>query len=369
MRLVFTFIACRMKILCIICHDLLISSEDIFFTRCGHVFHHRCLLQWLERSETCPQCRAKVTENRIHKAHFTVSNTETVADNADNLSSQSRIDSLKFQILLNEKNIKYYTSKNSILEKQNAGLRQEVRKVESEINQKNSVIYALREQIKHFKEKSEFLRKKLSWEENMHNALSMGTLEDVQEMVGNRTDRNTLLNCISDLKEISLKKTRKIESLRSQLTMHRDSLAEERSKTSEFEQRLAFSESENLSLRHRINQLEKLHKITDQNCIAKSSSQRNSNENSLINVRTVDISTQQVNAKQQTADQNGSSSPEVEIINDTFDDTFECPTVTKKPRLKRLRLSLCLPGNSSDKTNDVTTSEKHYDIIDTLMQE
>ncbi|XP_077256048.1 E3 ubiquitin-protein ligase TRAIP-like [Temnothorax americanus] len=352
-----------MKILCIICHDLLISSEDIFFTCCGHVFHHRCLLQWLERSETCPQCRAKVTENRIHKAHFTVSNTETAADNADNLSSQSRIDSLKFQILLNEKNIKYYTSKNAILEKQNAGLRQEVRKVESEINQKNSVIYGLREQIKHFKEKSEFLRKKLSWEEKMHNALSMGTLEDVQEMVGNKTDRNTLLNCISDLKEISLKKTRKIESLRTQLTMHRDSLAEERSKSLEFEERLAFSESENLSLR------QKLHKITDQNCIAKSSSQRNSNENSLINVRTVDISTQKVNAKQETADQNGSSSPEVEIINDTFDDTFECPTVTKKPRLKHLPLSLCLPGNSSDKTNDVTTSEKRCNIIDTLMQE
>lgn len=40
---------CRMKILCIICHDQLILSEEVFFTRCGHVFHHQCLLQWLER--------------------------------------------------------------------------------------------------------------------------------------------------------------------------------------------------------------------------------------------------------------------------------------------------------------------------------
>lgn len=76
---------------------------------------------------------------------------------------QGRIDSLKFQILLNEKNIKHYTSKNAILEKQNAGLRQEVRKVESEINQKT--IYDLKEQIKYFKEKSLQYEKKLSQRE------------------------------------------------------------------------------------------------------------------------------------------------------------------------------------------------------------
>lgn len=75
---------------------------------------------------------------------------------------------MKFQILLNEKNIKHYTSKNAILGKQNAGLRQEVRKVESEINQKNSAIYALKEQIKYFKEKYleyEILKKRLSQSE------------------------------------------------------------------------------------------------------------------------------------------------------------------------------------------------------------
>lgn len=86
---------------------------------------------------------------------------------------QERIDSLKFQVLLNEKNIKYYTSKNETLEKQNAGLRQEVRKVESEINKKNSKIYLLKEQIKDLKEKfmeHEILKHKLSQkEEEMEN--------------------------------------------------------------------------------------------------------------------------------------------------------------------------------------------------------
>lgn len=51
--------------------------------------------------------------------------------------------------MLNEKNIKYYISQNAVLQKQNAGLRQEVRKVESEINKKNSIIYSLKEQMKY----------------------------------------------------------------------------------------------------------------------------------------------------------------------------------------------------------------------------
>lgn len=88
-------------------------------------------------------------------------------DNADS-SLQGRIDSLKFQILLNEKNVKYYKSKNATLEKQNAGLRQEVRKVESEISKKNSTIYALKEQIRYFEKKClgyEAMKKKLSQKE------------------------------------------------------------------------------------------------------------------------------------------------------------------------------------------------------------
>ena len=120
------------------------------------------------RSKTCPQCRNRVTVEKIHKAHFTVS-MESIADNVDNSTLQGRIDSLQFQILLNEKNIKYYTSKNIVLEKQNAGLRQEVRKVESEMRQKNSTIYALKEKINSFQQnyqqECDMLKRKLSQKE------------------------------------------------------------------------------------------------------------------------------------------------------------------------------------------------------------
>jgi len=109
-----------------------------------------------------------VTVEKIHKAHFTVS-MESIADSVDNSTLQGRIDSLQFQILLNEKNIKYYTSKNIVLEKQNAGLRQEVRKVESEMRQKNSTIYALKEKINSFQQnyqqECDMLKRKLSQKE------------------------------------------------------------------------------------------------------------------------------------------------------------------------------------------------------------
>lgn len=51
--------------------------------------------------------------------------------------------------MLKEKDIQHYTSKNLTLEKQNVGLRQEVRKVESEISKQNCVIYELKEHTKY----------------------------------------------------------------------------------------------------------------------------------------------------------------------------------------------------------------------------
>ncbi|XP_018342206.1 PREDICTED: E3 ubiquitin-protein ligase TRAIP-like [Trachymyrmex septentrionalis] len=344
-----------MKILCVICQDQLSSPDDIFFTRCGHVFHHRCLLQWLERSETCPQCRNRVIIEKIHKAHFTVSNTDISADNVDNSTLQGRIDSLQFQILLNEKNIKYYTSKNTVLEKQNAGLRQEVRKVESEMRQKNSTIYALKEKINSFQknyQECDVLKRKLSQKEreveqfrDMYKTLSTSTLEDVQGMIGKITDRNTLINYISMMKKIMLKKTKKIDNLENQLTRHQQSL----DKDLRF---FALCESENLALRHRVNELEKL-LTSDQNCISRSSKQKCSN--SLITMQTANIYNQQKNIKQETAGQNNSSTSEAEIeiiqtnqensiLNSTLD---ECPTVTKKARLD------LQSDNNSKKINDV----------------
>ncbi|GLH13760.1 Uncharacterized protein GBIM_18264 [Gryllus bimaculatus] len=40
-----------MQITCTICSDLFVAADAVVGTHCGHLFHHTCLIQWLERSE------------------------------------------------------------------------------------------------------------------------------------------------------------------------------------------------------------------------------------------------------------------------------------------------------------------------------
>ena len=55
-----------MSIYCSICHeDINFSDEEISVLRCGHLFHKRCLQQWLDTDSTCPECRSEVTRNNF----------------------------------------------------------------------------------------------------------------------------------------------------------------------------------------------------------------------------------------------------------------------------------------------------------------
>lgn len=49
----------RMIISCCICCDILLPDSDLLHLKCGHIFHDQCLLEWMKRSKTCPQCRKK----------------------------------------------------------------------------------------------------------------------------------------------------------------------------------------------------------------------------------------------------------------------------------------------------------------------
>jgi len=44
--------------LCSICHENLLVARRL---QCGHIFHIKCLIYWLENQKTCPNCRASVT--------------------------------------------------------------------------------------------------------------------------------------------------------------------------------------------------------------------------------------------------------------------------------------------------------------------
>ncbi|XP_043793634.1 E3 ubiquitin-protein ligase TRAIP-like [Apis laboriosa] len=260
--------------------EQLIQSDDIFYTRCGHVFHLHCLTQWLERSKSCPQCREKVTQSKIHRLYFTFPSNEVVESQGSTL--QEKVDNLKFQILLKEKDIQYYSSKNVTLEKQNAGLKQEVRKVESEINKKNAAIHALKEQINYFKEQSSHcdnLKKEIVQLKNKIEDLKPiqvllhAPISDVSKMVGKTKDPETLTMYISIMKKELIGRFNKCKQLRmsikklqeklSKVNMKNDTSLEEQSKQMDFEEKLAFSESKNMALQKRVDELEEILGISD----------------------------------------------------------------------------------------------------------
>ena len=42
---------------CPICLDEIKDNERYQLLRCSHVYHKKCILEWLDRSNTCPTCR------------------------------------------------------------------------------------------------------------------------------------------------------------------------------------------------------------------------------------------------------------------------------------------------------------------------
>ncbi|XP_017753107.1 PREDICTED: E3 ubiquitin-protein ligase TRAIP-like, partial [Eufriesea mexicana] len=246
-----------MNIVCVICSDLLVPSDDVFHTPCRHIFHFACVTQWLEgnfkfslcTSKTCPQCREKTTLNKIHRIYFNFANSDNISE--DTCSLQDKIDKLNFQLMMKEKDNKHYTEKINTVEKQNNELKKEVRKVESEISAKNSAIYALKEQIKYFQEQNleavgrkkemcfEQLQKKIENYKNIQILLE-ASAEDVDQMISSTSNPNTLITYISVMKRemtIGLNKRRelraKVRSLQQELTkvsMERNFLSEEHAK-------------------------------------------------------------------------------------------------------------------------------------------
>ncbi|KAK2977665.1 hypothetical protein RJ640_015662 [Escallonia rubra] len=45
---------------CSICHEDFVPRDMVNRLPCSHIFHTRCILRWLKRSNTCPLCRSKV---------------------------------------------------------------------------------------------------------------------------------------------------------------------------------------------------------------------------------------------------------------------------------------------------------------------
>ena len=45
---------------CAICIENFISGEKIIGLECNHIFHSNCILEWFEKSKSCPTCRITI---------------------------------------------------------------------------------------------------------------------------------------------------------------------------------------------------------------------------------------------------------------------------------------------------------------------
>ena len=43
---------------CPVCYETM--TTGVYNTECGHAFHKKCMLRWLEKNDTCPMCRDSV---------------------------------------------------------------------------------------------------------------------------------------------------------------------------------------------------------------------------------------------------------------------------------------------------------------------
>ncbi|KAI4487289.1 hypothetical protein M0804_005438 [Polistes exclamans] len=262
-----------MNIVCVICSDLLVPSDDVFYTLCGHIFHFMCLVKWLERSKTCPQCREKTDKSKIHRIYFNFSNNDTIAEDSSYL--QEKVDKLTFQIVLKDKDLKHYKEQSETWKQHNSELRNEVRRAESEVREKETAIYALKEQIKYFrqqcseadafKQEATRLKKKITDMRNIQ-LLMDAPVEDVDDMVSRTKDPSTLITYISIMKREMAKCVSKRRDLRTKLqdtqqeltktSMERNFLLEERDKRKMLEAELMVCEAEKISLQNKLQDLE-----------------------------------------------------------------------------------------------------------------
>uniref|UniRef100_T1JBF1 RING-type domain-containing protein n=1 Tax=Strigamia maritima TaxID=126957 RepID=T1JBF1_STRMM len=89
---------------CAICSDLFDFIQDVAATLCGHIFHSSCLAQWLLQSKTCPQCRLKVTSQKIiPKLYFDTEEKIDEGGNSNNAQLINQVESCKADLAANNK--------------------------------------------------------------------------------------------------------------------------------------------------------------------------------------------------------------------------------------------------------------------------
>ncbi|XP_026735412.1 E3 ubiquitin-protein ligase TRAIP-like [Trichoplusia ni] len=239
-----------MIILCTICSDLVNQAENIYVTKCGHIFHHHCLAQWIERSKTCPQCRNKVTDKCMFRLYPTVSN-ENMGEDAATL--QSRLDDAQLQ--LRQQRVKYKEKEDKIVAVTADLKRQDdlLKSYEKRLVSFDSKVLSLREQLEYaqlqnkdlqrFKDENEGLKKSMQTLNGLQKVLN-ATSDEVEQMLQGYSDVRTIATFATALKRALCESESKKNEIRDRLHAAKQQLALEKKNSSELQNKIMQLEDE-----------------------------------------------------------------------------------------------------------------------------
>ncbi|XP_052873748.1 E3 ubiquitin-protein ligase TRAIP [Anopheles cruzii] len=250
-----------MNLLCAICSDLFVPSDDVHSTTCGHMFHYVCLLQWLQRSKTCPQCRNRCIESKLVKVYF---NVAANASGEDGTQLLVKLDNLTLKLHETEKNLKDQQKRSGEHKDEQKKMRKTLLGLEEQLRSKESALSLYKHEIdmlrgdRHcmlkMKEELDMLKPRLESYATIQQALK-ATVQEVDQMLASDTSRATVIALAATLKrELQAQEIRRKEQS-DRLHRLQNELMEERRKRKTLEENLSSCDSEIYRLEQQVKQL------------------------------------------------------------------------------------------------------------------
>ncbi|XP_013379845.1 E3 ubiquitin-protein ligase TRAIP [Lingula anatina] len=272
-----------MHFVCSICAEQFDREADVSAVPCGHTFHDHCLMRWMEQSNTCPQCRLNVNRRSvIHKLFFDLAEDE--GDNCDVGKVKNELDTVRLVVKQKEREKNELFEELKALQKQLAEVEKNKRKTHDMYKREQQTNQSLRSELSYYqdqqkeaqncKEETKRLRKKLQDLQSVELVIK-GQQEDVQELVNHWGSGEgavkQLCTYVTLLKQEQTTIKQERNQLRTDIDKHKKELASKKKllqdRTEELlsakemlrmsEEDLKHAEKERMSLRKKIEKLEK----------------------------------------------------------------------------------------------------------------
>ncbi|XP_053683775.1 E3 ubiquitin-protein ligase TRAIP [Sabethes cyaneus] len=252
-----------MNLACAICSDLFMPSDDIHMTPCGHSFHYICLMQWLQRSKTCPQCRNKCHEKSLIKVYFNIATASDALE--DSTTLLHKLDTMTLSVREKEKKLREFEEKDALHKSECKKMKKTLITLEDMIKSKDFTIVAYKQetemlrndrlQMQKLQVELNNLKSKMELMSTIEHVVS-ATAKEVEEMLAQDDNPRTLAVLVATLKRELKASDAKKHEMRDRMKAIQNDLREERVRRIFLEDKLSTADSEVYRLQQEIQRLE-----------------------------------------------------------------------------------------------------------------